>query len=178
MNARSIYNKLHSFQNYIQDKNTTLCAITEIWLSNDDNDLRYREIPPPGYKILSRPWQNGKRGVDIAVVYKASLDIKECSPSTQTSEIMEHMELTSNFKGVICNIYITYCIPNMSVIQFCNELSDLIETNILEDHGHLIMLGDFNIPMDKPEHPDTVIFNDFLESFDLVNYTTFPTHLS
>ena len=31
--------------------------------------------------------------------------------------------------------------------------------------------------MDKPEHPDTVTFNDFLESFDL-NYTTFSTHLS
>ena len=40
------------------------------------------------------------------------------------------------------------------------------------------MLGDFNIHMDKPEHPDTVTVNDFLESFDLVNYTTFPTHLS
>ena len=112
------------------------------------------------------------------MVYKASLNIKECSPSTQTSEIVEHMELTSNFKGVICNIYIIYRIPNMSVIQFCSELSDLIETNILEDHGHLIMLGDFNIHMDKPEHPDTVTFNDFLESFDLFNYTTFPTHLS
>ena len=93
VNARSVYNKLHSFQNYIQDKNMTICAITETWLSNDDNDLRYKEIPPPGYKILSRPWQNRKRGGGIAVVYKASLNIKECLPSTQTSEIMEHMEL-------------------------------------------------------------------------------------
>ena len=178
VNARSIYNKLHSFQNYIQDKNTTICAITKTWHSNDDNDLRYKEIPPPGYKILSRPQKNGKRRGGIAVVYKASLSIKECSPSTQTSEIMEHMELTGNFKGVVCNIYIIYCIPNISVIQFCSELSDLIKNNILEDHGHLIMLGDFNIHTDKPEHPDTVTFNDFLESFDLVNYTTFPTHLS
>ena len=176
VNARSIYNKLHSFQNYIQDKNTTICAITKTWLSND-NDLRYKEMPPPGYKILSRPQQNGKRGGGITVVYKASLNIKECSPSTQTSEIKEHMELTSNFKGVVCNIYIIYT-PNISVIQFCSELSDLIESNILEDHGHLIMLGDFNIHMDTPEHPDTVTLNDFLESFDLVNYTTFPTHLS
>ena len=88
------------------------------------------------------------------------------------------MELTSNFKGVVCNISIIYHIPNMSVIQFCSELSNLIENNILEDHGYLFMLGDFNRHMDKPEHPDTVTFNDFLESFDLVNYTTFPTHLS
>ena len=80
VNGRSIYKKLHSFQNYIQDKNTTICAITKTWLSNDDNDLRYKEIPPPGYKILSRPWKNGKRGGGITVIYKASLNIKQCSP--------------------------------------------------------------------------------------------------
>ena len=112
------------------------------------------------------------------MVYKASLNIKDCPTSPQTSEMMEYMELTSNFKGIVCNIYIIYYIPNMSVIQFCNKLSDLIENNILEDHGHIIMLGNFNIHMDKPEHPDTATFNDFLESFNLVNFTTFPTHIS
>ena len=40
------------------------------------------------------------------------------------------------------------------------------------------MLGHFNIHVDNPEHPDTVIFNDFLESFDLINFTTFPTYAS
>ena len=35
VNARSIYNKLQSFQNYVQDNNTTICAITEPLLSND-----------------------------------------------------------------------------------------------------------------------------------------------
>ena len=46
VNARSIYNKLQSFQNYIQEKNTTICAIVETWLSKDENNLRYKEIPP------------------------------------------------------------------------------------------------------------------------------------
>ena len=178
VNTRSIYNKLQSFQNCVQDNNTTICAITETWLSNDENDLRYKEIPPPGYKILSKPHKNGKRGGGIAVVYKASLSIKECPTSPQTSEMMEYMELAINFKGIVCNIYIIYCIPNMSVIQFCSELSDLIKNNVLADHGHIIMLGDFNVHMDKPEHPDTATFNDFFESFDLVNFTTFPMHIS
>ena len=61
VNARSIYNKLQSFQNYVQDNNTTICTITETWLSNDENDLRNKEIPPPGYKILSKPRKNGKK---------------------------------------------------------------------------------------------------------------------
>ena len=112
------------------------------------------------------------------MVYKASLNIKECPTSPLTSEIIEYMELTSNFKGIVSNIYIIYCMSNMSVTQFCSELSDLIKNNVLEDHGHIIMLGYFNIHMDKPEHPDTATFNDFYESFDLVNFTTYTTHIS
>ena len=104
--------------------------------------------------------------------------MKECPTSSQTSEIIEFMELTTKFKGIVCNVYIVYCIPNMSVIQFCSALSDLMESNVLEGPRHLIMLGDFNIHVDNPEHPDTVIFNAFLESFDLINFTTFPTHES
>ena len=98
MNARSIYNKLQSFPNYVQDNNTTICAITETRLSNDENNLRYKEIQPPGYKILSKPHKSGKKGGDIAVVHKASLKMKECPTSSQISESMEYMELTTNFK--------------------------------------------------------------------------------
>ena len=88
------------------------------------------------------------------------------------------MALTTNFKDIVCNIYIVYHIQNTSVIQFCIKLSDLMESNVFEDHGHLFMLDDFNIHVNNPEHPDTIIFYDFLESCDLINFTTFPTHVS
>ena len=139
VNARSIYNKFQSIQNYVQDNNTTICVITDIWLSNDENDLRYKEIPPPGCKILSKPHKSGKKGGGIAVVHKASLNMKESPTSSQSIEVMEYMELTNNIKGIVCNIYITYRIPNTTVIQFCSELSDLMENNVLEDLGHIIM---------------------------------------
>ena len=77
------------------------------------------------------------------------------------------MELTTNFKGIVCNINIVYHIPNTSVIQFCSTLSDLMKS-MLQDCSHV----------DNPEHPDAVIFNTFLGSFDLINFTTFPTHAS
>ena len=112
------------------------------------------------------------------MIYKAPLNMKECPTSSQTSEIFECMELTTSFKGIVCNIYIVYCIPNTSVIQLCSKLSDLMESNVFEDCRHLIMLDGFNIHVNNPEHPDTVIFNDFLESFDLTNFITFPSHVS
>ena len=65
VNARSIYNKLQPFQNYVQDNNTTICAITETWLSNEENDLSYKEIPLPGCRILLKPCKSGKKGMAL-----------------------------------------------------------------------------------------------------------------
>ena len=58
----SIYNKLQPFQNYVLDNNIMKGVITKTWLSNEENDLRYKEIPPPGYKIQSKPCKSGKEG--------------------------------------------------------------------------------------------------------------------
>ena len=91
---------------------------------------------------------------------------------------MECMELTTNFKVILCKIYIVYCIQNTIVIQFCSQLSDLMESNVFKDYGHPIIVCDFNIHVNNPENPATIIFNDFLESFALINFTTFPTHAS
>ena len=53
INARSIYPKTLTFQQHIGTVNSTLCAITETWLPNDKDDLRYKEVPPLGYSMLS-----------------------------------------------------------------------------------------------------------------------------
>ena len=83
-----------------------------------------------------------------------------------------------NFKGLVVNLYVIYCLPNTSVIQFCDELSDLLEENIVSDYGVLLLTGNFNIHMDNLQNPDTIIFSDFLESFGLINFVGFPTHQS
>ena len=91
---------------------------------------------------------------------------------------MEHLDLTMNFKGLVVNLYVSYRFPNTSVIQFCDELSDLLEENIVSDCGVLLLTGNFNIHMDNLQNPDTIIFSDFLESFGLINFVGFPTHQS
>ena len=39
-------------------------------------------------------------------------------------------------------------------------------------------MGDFSIHMDRPDNPNTIIFNDFLDSLNLRNNTSFQTHIS
>ena len=111
-------------------------------------------------------------------MHKSNLIVKAAPPSDNTSDVIEHLDLTTNFKGISVNLYVIYRIPNTSVMQFCSELVDLLEGNIVHDCGHLILTGDFNTHMDNPENPDTIIFNDFLETFGLTNFVSSPTHQS
>ena len=46
VNARSIFNKILGFQEYISSKNVDVCAITKMWLKKDDA-LTSKQIPPP-----------------------------------------------------------------------------------------------------------------------------------
>ena len=156
----------------------TICALTETWLPNDETDLRYKEFPPKGYDIISRHHPTTKKGGGVAVIYKSNLSVKMAPPTTNISEVMEYLDLTMNFKGLVVNLYVIYRFPNTSVIQFCDELSDLLEENIVSDRGVLPLTGNFNIHMDNLQNPDTIIFSDFLELFGLINFVGFPTHQS
>ena len=64
------------------------------------------------------------------------------------------------------------------MISFCEELTDILENNITGNKGHLLLLGDFNIHLDKQEAPDTILFQDFLESLGLTNHVKQPMHTS
>ena len=63
-------------------------------------------------------------------------------------------------------------------MTFCNEMANVLENNIIGDRGETILPGDFNIHMDDPMDPDTIMFNNFLDSLDLTNLVLFGTHTS
>ena len=62
------------------------------------------------------------------------------------------------------------------MLEFVEILSDTLEQNILADWGDLILIGDFNVHLDNPMDSDTILFNDFLDSFNLVNKIDFEMH--
>ena len=76
------------------------------------------------------------------------------------------------------NFYVMCHIPSTSVLTCCNDLANLIELNITEDRGKLLPIDDFNIHLGQPAHLDNIFFNDTLESLDLQNMVTSPTHRS
>ena len=73
------------------------------------------------------------------------------------------------------NLSVIYRPPNSSVPFFAIDFLDLLEKSINEN-GRLLILGDFNIPINNPDSSDTNIFQDVLDSLGLHNHIAFPTH--
>ena len=146
-------------------------------MCNDKDDLRYKEVPPPGYSILSHPRSDGKRGGSIAVVQKKFLRSR-MKLQLKLVKSWEYMNVKACLSGVSFDVYMVYHYLGTSVISFCEELTDILENNITGNKGHLLLLGDFNIHLDKQDAPDTIIFQDFLDSFGLINHVKQSTHTS
>ena len=67
------------------------------------------------------------------------------------------MNVHVKFRNKTLNLYIIHRHPNSSILQFTESLANLLEENILSDHGELILTGDFNIHMDMPHLSDTIL---------------------
>ena len=91
---------------------------------------------------------------------------------------MEYMKVKACLIGANFNVYVVYHFPGTSVISFCKELTDILENDIIGNKGHPILPGDFNIHLDKQDAPNTILFQDFLDSFGLINHVKQPMHTS
>ena len=88
------------------------------------------------------------------------------------------MKVNACLSGINFDVNVVYQYLGTSVIRFCEELTDILENNITKSKGHLLLLRDFNINLDKQEVPNTMIFQDFLDSFRLKNHVKQSTHTS
>ena len=86
------------------------------------------------------------------------------------------MKVKACLSGANFDVHVVYCFPCTSVISFCEELTNILENDIIGNKGHLILLGNFNIHLDKQDAPDTILFEDFLDSFGLINHVKQPMH--
>ena len=90
----------------------------------------------------------------------------ECSTFTVESD---HTNLT---------LLVIYKQPASSTITFCEKLATILEEGIPSMKSNIMIIGDFNINMENIANPDTITFNDFLDSFNLQNHVNFPMHIA
>ena len=88
---------------------------------------------------------------------------------------MEPICFSINTGNKVINLIAIYRPPNSNVLEFCNELANLLESKIISS-GKLILLGDFNIAVNKPPEAEPATFLDMINSFNLLNRVDKPTH--
>ena len=128
--------------------------------------------------MISQPCKSGKQGSSLALVYKESISVKKTSDDKTDFETMEISTFDIKFTGTVINLYIIYRLPATTVLQFCSDTTDIMQRRIGNDLGKLLLIGDFNIHINKPIEPHTITFLDFLDSFNLISHVQWPKHRS
>ena len=74
----------------------------------------------------------------LALVYKNYINIThKGNYNTETMECSEYLLKTAQ---LLINLYVIYCMPSTSVLNFCNDLANLIKLNITKNRGKLYYL--------------------------------------
>ena len=136
-------------------------------------------MTPEGYKPLSSPRTHGRRGGGIAVISRTELkaeivDAGQC----RSYEYLEVLVPGGSRTTRTLLIYRPQRDANDKVVPMKDFFSDFqthMEKVILSS-GHLIISGDFNIHVNKPLDPETIKFNDILNSLGLKQHISQPTH--
>jgi exonuclease III len=180
LNARSVNNKASEVADFIAEKHMDICAISETWLHSGSNDIVCGELVPPGYKLQHVPRRSG-RGGGVAVVCKTTIKAKKQKAKGFSS--FEHMELLLTTRNDCIRLCVLYRPPkggkhskpfSCFLTEF-QEYMDSLSTG-LSTGGKLVVVGDFNIPMDSISCTDTTKFKDLLYSLSLIQHVNMPTH--
>ena len=104
--------------------------------------------------------------------------MKDHTTRGKVFKTIEYAHISLHFNVKTINLYVFYRWLATSIIDFCNELIGLLEENITNNKGDIILRGDFNIHIDDMKSSETLTFFDTLDSLDLRNHVNLPTHKS
>ena len=172
INPRSCNNKAAVMKQFINVLDLDVCAVTETWLKEGDEVARVA-LRPEGYEILSTPWPNRLGG--IAIIHKEDLKITKLHEYKFGT--CECTDFKISFGQSSYTLGVFYRPDDHPFLAFLNDLVDYME-NSITNRAEFLLLGDFNIHVNKLHVEKAEMFHDFLSSFGLQNHILFPTHKS
>ena len=178
LNTRSVasvtndLNKPAALLDFISDNKIDILTLSETWLQPDSQPSILNSITPDNYSLLHAPRLSG-RGGGIAVLYRSFLRLTSVPiPTFNSFEALCTRLTISSTSFTILTIYRPFTSSSLFIDEFSTLLEDLISSP-----SELIILGDFNFHVDQPSSPTVAPFLTLLETFDLIQHVSFPTHL-
>ena len=173
LNARSAVKKGDAIQDSIIDNNLDILALTETWFTSSHDLSVIHSIVPDGYTVHHQPRPSGGRGGGVALIYRSSAKAKVNSHSNYST--FEHLDITLTHDSHALRLVSIYRPPSSSVPQFITEFANLVD-NLNLSNGKLVVLGDFNIHVDRSDNRDSTAFRDMLEASNLIQHVSKATH--
>jgi len=172
VNARSVRNKTTTLNDFICENDIDILAITETWLSADNDGAVISSLLPNGYAIHQNP-RLSRGGGGLALIFKSSIKVERQKQFNYTS--FEYLDcivkLSKEFR-----IILVYRPPNNSLqSQFIDEFSDL-GNNLASSRLEPIFLGDFNCHIDIKDNIFSARFCDLLKAHTLIQHVDLATH--
>ena len=129
------------------------------------------------YLVFSYPWSDGCVGGGLAFILKDYLKVTDPTQNITFSTMETHL-ITLKLQSINLSIRLVYRLPQVSVLNFCNEFLDMIERDFNVTKDKSILIGEFNIHMDTASESDVIISKDLLDSLNMENRILFLTHKS
>ena len=179
INIQSLKPKLDMLIHHMQLNNLDMFFITEKWTQyGNEPECQYikANLDTARYNILVHSRENRKGG-GIAIIHKSYLHVKKLSFNENASfeSIAINLNITTKsylFSAIYRAPYSTKQLVTM--LTFLEEFPDYI-SSLFRSSKNIIIL-DFNIPWNKPEHPDTTSMQEILDMYDLHQYIKIQTH--
>ncbi|XP_072022081.1 uncharacterized protein [Amphiura filiformis] len=176
-NARSIGNKTVFVCDYVIEHDVDILFLQETWLDEYDT-TKIGEFTPPGYNFINVP-RSIRGGGGVGALFKSTLNLT-VTPTTCNLKIIEHMCITDSDSGLT---FICVYRPKPSKVNkypisdFLQEFDNLMD-EVSFMPNKLIIVGDFNVHVNKPELPDVRHFHDTISINGFQQHITVPTHIS
>ena len=178
LNARSLKNKSADFVCYAPSTGADIFSITETWIT--ENDMTHRaEMTLPGYKLLDHP-RVGRTGGGIALLFGENIQAKRVDSGERKSfEFSEWiLQYCSTKLRLIIVYHILYSTAHpICVNAFLEEFPIYLKSVIMSSEP-LLIVGDFNLHVNIPSHPNASKFLNLLSSKGLDQHVDKPTHVS
>ena len=160
VNIQSLKPKLDMLIHHMQVNNMDMVFVTETW-TQDGNEAEHQyiksNINTAGYHILIQSRENQREG-GIVIIYKSHLQVKKLIFNNYTSFKSLTVLLNISTKSYLfLNIYrAPYSTKQpTTMLTFLEEFLEHIST-LLRNSRNINILGDFNIPWNIVDHPDTI----------------------
>jgi endonuclease/exonuclease/phosphatase family metal-dependent hydrolase len=189
LNIRSLLNPVHSAAviDICNSYSVDILALTETWIRPSSTAAELGDATPSGYSLLSKPrptsTTNARSNVGggVAFIYRENLSVASSTPLPEFGSF-ECIALTVSTSGSRLSLFNIYRPPlsssrSSNFSTFMDEFSTFLSLVATIPHPILIT-GDFNLHVNQSTDSDVICFLSALESFNLRQCVTFPTHVA